>query len=155
MLDGSRCSNQKWLSRLTHPLLNPLQYSVYTKYLQVGQLGGIASRLFGLLLLPCTSILQVLGQSTDLRVWLAGITGSTEVILTSSSFPTGQFRNRTLSEAYGILLSRITRILRHRLAREVSTSAVTNMKNRDYLLRCKSTLLPGRPLVTKNSLITF
>jgi hypothetical protein len=112
-------------------------------------------RALGLLLLPCTSILQVLGQSTDLRAWLAGITGSTEVILTSSCFPTGQFRNRTLSEVYGILLSRIIRILRHRLAREVSTSAVTNMENRDYLPRCKYTLLPGRPLVTSNSLITF
>jgi hypothetical protein len=84
MSDGSRYSNQKWLSRLTHPLLNPLLYLAYTKYLQVGQLGGITSRLCGLLLLPCTSISQVLGQSTDLRVWLAGNTGSTEVILTSS-----------------------------------------------------------------------
>jgi hypothetical protein len=155
MSDGSRYSNQKWLSRFTHLLLNPLQYFVYTKHLQVGQLGGITSRLFGLLLLPRTSISQVLGQSTDLRVWLAGITGSTEVILDQQLVAAGQFRNRTLSEVYGTLLSRVTRILWHRLAREVLTSAVTNMKNRDYLVRCKSTLLPGRPLVTKNSLTTL
>jgi hypothetical protein len=94
----------------------------------------------GLLLLPCTSISQVLGQSTDLRVWLAGITGSTEVILDQQLITAGQFRNRTLSEVYGTLLSRVVRILRHRLAREVLTSAVTNMKNRDYLVRCKFTL---------------
>jgi hypothetical protein len=66
--------------------------------------------------------------------------GSTEVILDQQLITADQFRDRTLSEVYGTLLSRVARILRHRLAREVLTSAVTNMKNGDYLVRCKFTL---------------
>jgi hypothetical protein len=142
MVDGSRSSNQKWLSQLVRLLLQPMEHFVYTKRLHSNELGNITSRLIGLILLPRTSLSEVLGIQTDLKAWLASVTGSTEVIVDQRLITSGQFRGLTIMEGYERILSIVTRFLWKRVQSDVITSILINHENLDYLRACKAKIGP-------------